>query len=53
MQLVRDQQQWLIEGAAGVAVAALLKESKRYAGKTAAVIICGGNPSEKVLAKLT
>ena len=53
MQLVRDQQQWLIEGAAGVAVAALLKESKRYAGKTAAVIICGGNLSEKVLAKLT
>jgi len=53
MQLVRDQQQWLIEGAAGVAVAALLKESKRYAGKTAAVIICGGNPSENVLAKLT
>jgi threonine dehydratase len=52
MQLVRDQKQWLIEGAAGVAVAALQKESARYAGKTVAVIICGGNLSEKVRAKL-
>lgn len=53
MQLVRDQKQWLIEGAAGVAVAALLKEAERYAGKTVAVIICGGNLSEKVRATLS
>jgi threonine dehydratase len=33
----------LIEGAAGVAVAAFLKASSDYAGKTVAIVICGGN----------
>lgn len=48
MRLVRDQKGWLIEGAAGVAVAALQKDMGRYQGKTVAVIICGANLSEKV-----
>lgn len=52
MRLVRDRKQWIIEGAAGVAIAALLKETAQYKGKTVAVIICGGNLSEKVRAKL-
>ncbi|MEL7187028.1 MAG: threonine/serine dehydratase [Pseudomonadota bacterium] len=38
-----------IEGAAGVAVAALLKEAERVAGKNVIVIICGGNISEETL----
>lgn len=50
MRLVRDTKGWLIEGAAGVAVAALEKESSRYQDKTVAVIICGGNLSEKARA---
>jgi threonine dehydratase len=50
MRMVRDKKAWLIEGAAGVAVAAVLKEQERYRGKKVAVIICGGNVSEKVRA---
>jgi threonine dehydratase len=42
----------VIEGAAGVAVAAFLKSSARYRGKTAAIVICGRNLSEGVLEKL-
>lgn len=38
----RDENQ-LIEGAAAVAVAAFVKTATDYAGKTVAVVICGGN----------
>lgn len=34
---------WLVEGAAGIAIAAFLKESHEYDGKTVAIIVCGGN----------
>ena len=40
---IRDAKGWIIEGAAGVAVAAFLKEAKHYRGKTVVVVICGGN----------
>lgn len=53
MQLVREKKGWLIEGAAGVAVAAFLKQADRYRGKKIAIIICGGNLSERVRAELT
>jgi threonine dehydratase len=43
---------WLIEGAAGVALAAFLREAKQYADKTAVVVICGRNLSAEVLHKL-
>jgi threonine dehydratase len=33
----------IIEGAAGVALAACMKNRERFAGKTVAVVICGGN----------
>jgi threonine dehydratase len=52
MRRVRALRGWTIEGAAAVAVAALLQEAKRYAGKNVAVVICGGNLSEKVLQRL-
>jgi threonine dehydratase len=39
----------IVEGSAGVSVAALIKEKARYQGKKVAVIICGGNVSEAVL----
>ena len=48
MRLVRDAKGWLMEGAAGVALAAFLQEPNRYAGKSVAVIICGGNVSPAV-----
>ena len=43
----------LIEGAAGVAVAAFLKMSSDYSGKTVAIVICGGNldPAFEALVK--
>ncbi len=53
MRLVRDQKGWLAEGAAGVAVASFIKQASRYRHKTVAVIICGGNLSEKVRARLS
>jgi threonine dehydratase len=52
MQRVRALKAWTIEGAAGVAVAAFLKEAAQHRGKKVAVIICGGNISEKVLRRL-
>jgi threonine dehydratase len=48
MRVVHDARGWLMEGAAGVALAAFLKEPNRYAGKSVAVIICGGNVSPAV-----
>ncbi len=39
----------LIEGAAGAAVAALLKNAERFAGKTTVVIVCGANISPEKL----
>jgi len=48
MRLVYRLKQWMIEGAAGVALAAFLATADRYAGKTVAVVICGGNLSPKV-----
>lgn len=52
MRKVRDLRGWVIEGAAGVAVAAFLKTAESCRGKRVAVVICGGNASEKILARL-
>ena len=38
-----NQHHMLIEGAAGVAIAAFLKEQESYKGKRVAILICGGN----------
>jgi len=52
MQRVRALKGWIVEGAAAVAVAALIKEAERYRGKRVVVVICGANVSEKVLSLL-
>ncbi len=52
MRRVREAKGWLIEGAAGVALAAFLKTADRYKGNTVAIVICGGNLSEQVKARL-
>jgi threonine dehydratase len=38
-----------IEGAAGVALAAMLARKSDIAGQNVAVIICGGNVSQQVI----
>lgn len=53
MRRVRDAKGWLIEGAAGVALASFLKTAERYRGKSVAIVICGGNLSEKAKTQLT
>ena len=40
----------LAEGAAGVAVAALLRQRQLWRGKTVVVVICGGNVDAETLA---
>jgi threonine dehydratase len=45
-------QGWAMEGAGGVALGAFFKNAARYAGKSVAVVICGGNPSAAVRALL-
>lgn len=52
MRNVRDAKGWLIEGAAGVALAAFYKTAERYAGKSVVIIICGGNLSAEVERKI-
>jgi threonine dehydratase len=49
MRLIFDEEHWVIEGSAGVAVAAYLKERERYAGQNVAIILCGRNVSSKNL----
>jgi len=48
MRRVHRTKGWLMEGAAGVAVAAFLKEARHYARKNVVIIICGGNTSPEV-----
>ncbi len=43
MWRIYDDEGIMIEGSAGVAVAALVAQVGRYAGKNVAVVICGGN----------
>ena len=52
MRLVRQKHGWLIEGAAAVSLAAFLKTSDDYLGKTVVVLFCGGNVSEWVREEL-
>lgn len=45
MRLVIESQHLLVEGAAGVAVAGLLQQAGRVAGKNVVVVLCGANIS--------
>lgn len=47
MRLILDEERWIIEGSAGVAVAAYLKERERFTGQNVAIILCGRNISSK------
>lgn len=47
-----DLEQQLIEGAAGVAVAAMLADADRIAGRKVVVLICGGNIARDTLKRV-
>ncbi len=49
MRLLLHTEHWLVEGAAGVALACFLKEAAHYRGKRVAVVLCGRNLSPTVL----
>ena len=49
MRLILESEHWLVEGAAGVAVAAFQKEAHRYQGKNVVIVLCGRNLSPGVL----
>ncbi len=50
MRLIFDKEHWIIEGSAGVAVAAYLKEREKFEGQHVAIVLCGCNiASEKLI----
>ncbi len=47
MKLIFEQQRLVVEGSAGVAVAAFLQIEERLAGKNVVLVLCGGNVDMK------
>lgn len=45
LNLLLTRERWLVEGAAGVAVAGFLRQKRKYAGKTVVLVLCGRNIS--------
>ena len=43
MRFMLEEHHKVLEGAAGVALAAYLRTSERYRGQTVAVVLCGSN----------
>jgi threonine dehydratase len=43
MKLLAQTDRWMVEGAAGVALASMLQLSARYQGRAVAVVLCGRN----------
>lgn len=52
IKMIAEQQHKIIEGAAGVAVASLIKNKDRFKGNTIVIVICGGNIDLKKFWKL-
>ena len=52
MREYMDAEHQLIEGAAGVAIAALLEEAAALAGRKVVVLVCGANISREMLARV-
>jgi threonine dehydratase len=50
MRLVLEEEHWVVEGAAAVAVAGFLQEAERYSGKKVAIVLCGRNVSPEAFA---
>ncbi|QGY32454.1 threonine/serine dehydratase [Pantoea cypripedii] len=43
MQTLARHERWMVEGAAGVAMAAFMQQAERWRGKRVAVVLCGRN----------
>jgi threonine dehydratase len=43
MRRIAEAERWIVEGAAGVALAGLVKAAHDYRGRTVAVVLCGRN----------
>src|SRR5262249_9837370 len=52
MRRIALPEHWLSEGAAGLAVAAALREQKRYEGRNVVIVLCGRNLSPEALGRL-
>lgn len=52
MRRYMDREGEIVEGSAGVAIAGMLEHAADLAGKKVVVIICGGNVSDEVLARV-
>jgi threonine dehydratase len=52
MRLLIEKERWIVEGAAGVALAALLKEQAAFAGKRVVVVLCGRNIAAEKLREI-
>jgi threonine dehydratase len=52
MRLLIEKERWIVEGAAGVALAALLKEQQRFAGQRVVVLLCGRNIAAEKLREI-
>jgi threonine dehydratase len=52
MKLLLTGERWLVEGAAGVALAGFLKLARRYRGKSVAIVLCGRNIPEAKFRRL-
>jgi threonine dehydratase len=47
MKLVHQHHGYVVEGAAGVALAGLLKDPRQYAGKNVVIVLCGQNVAQE------
>lgn len=52
MKLLLTGERWLVEGAAGVALAGFLKLARKYRGKNVAIVLCGRNIPEAKFRRL-
>jgi threonine dehydratase len=52
MRMIFEQERWVVEGSAGVAVAGYLKEREAYAGQTVVIILCGRNIAAEKLKQI-
>jgi len=43
MRRIAEMERWIVEGAAGVALAGLAKRAEAYRGRKVAVVLCGRN----------
>src|SRR5215510_11967604 len=43
MHLIAEHERWIVEGSAGVAVAAFLKDCGKFAGQNIVILLCGRN----------